>query len=443
MKLEFSRRREQIFEQLGEAVLIVPGAPVAVRNNDVEHDYRQSSDLQYVSGFVEPHSVAVLKGGASPKFYLFVQKRDPEREIWDGRRAGPEGAQRDFGADEAFEIEQLESKLVELLENTTRLYYRLGVDSAFDRKIIRILARVRQKERRGIGYPTEIVDLSQILHEMRLFKSNLEIECMEKALEITGAGHAALMAMAAPGKFEYELEAELNHVFRQRGCERHAYSPIVGSGPNATILHYRENNRCLEDGDLVLVDAGCEYGYYASDITRTFPANGRFTAPQRELYELVLEAQLAAIAATKPGTTLGEIHDAAVRVTAAGLIKLGLLKGTLEKVLEDKLYLAFFMHKTSHYLGMDVHDVGAYQVQGKPRTLAANMVITVEPGLYVAAEPGLVPEKYRELYEAVPDRYRGIGIRIEDDVLVTANGSRVLSPMIPKTVEDVEAACRG
>lgn len=443
MKSQFASRRERIFEKLGSAVLIVPGAKVAVRNNDVDHDYRQSSDLQYVSGFVEPHSVAVLKGGTEPKFYLFVQKRDPEREIWDGRRAGLEGACTEFGADVSLEIGELETKLVELLENTERIYCRLGVDPDFDQTVLRVLTRVRQKERRGIGYPTEIVDCAVILHEMRLFKDRAEIETMEKAIEITRAGHAALMAEAAPGKFEYELEAVLNQVFRQRGAERHAYSPIVGSGPNATILHYRENNRRLADGDLVLVDAGSEYGYYASDITRTFPANGRFSAAQRELYELVLRAQLAAIEASKPGASLGEIHDAAVNVIAAGLLELGLLQGELPKIIEDKEYQAFFMHKTSHYLGMDVHDVGAYSVAGEARRIAPDMVITVEPGVYVAAEVGLVPEKYREIYAKVPERYRGIGIRIEDDVLITAEGCRVLSQAIPKTVEGIEQACRG
>jgi len=443
MKSQFASRRERIFDKLGGAVLIVPGAKVAVRNNDVDHDYRQSSDLQYVSGFVEPHSVAVLKGGKEPKFYLFVQKRDPEREIWDGRRAGLEGACTEFGADVSLEIGELETKLVELLENTERIYCRLGIDPDFDQTVLRVLTRVRQKERRGIGYPTEIVDCAVILHEMRLFKDQAEIELMEKAIEITRAGHAALMAEAAPGKFEYELEAALNQVFRQRGAERHAYSPIVGSGPNSTILHYRENNRRLADGDLVLVDAGSEYGYYASDITRTFPANGRFSAAQRELYELVLRAQLAAIEASKPGASLAEIHDAAVNVIAAGLLELGLLQGELAKIIEDKLYQAFFMHKTSHYLGMDVHDVGAYSLAGEARRMAPDMVITVEPGVYVAAEVGLVPEKYREIYAKVPERYRGIGIRIEDDVLITAEGCRVLSQAIPKTVEGIEQACRG
>jgi Xaa-Pro aminopeptidase len=441
MSSPFEIRRARLLESLSDAVLLLPSSPVALRNNDVEHEYRQSSDLYYLSGFTEPHSLGVLRGGESPNFLLFVKPRDPEREIWDGRRAGLSGACSRFGADKAHSIDDLAAELPKLLENRRRVYHRLGVDPAFDAQLIAALGAVRARERRGVRAPVELVDLTELVHELRVHKDASEVLSMRHAVGITGQAHAQVMARATPGATESELEAELLHVFRRAGAERAAYPSIVGSGPNTTILHYRENNRTLEDGDLVLVDAGCEWQYTASDITRTFPANGRFSGPQRALYELVLEAQLEAIAAVKPGVTQLDVHQAAVRTISQGLVDLGLLRESLERVLEEQLYQAFFMHKTSHYLGMDVHDVGAYFSEGKPRPLEPGMVITVEPGVYVSAEEELVPQKYRELFALVASQYRGIGIRIEDDVLVTEAGAEVLSAAIVKSVADVEHAC--
>jgi Xaa-Pro aminopeptidase len=430
MKPHFAERRQRVLAALGRAALLVPSTPVAIRNNDVEHDYRQDSDLYYLTGFDEPESVLVLRPERDEKYSLFVRQRDPEREVWDGVRAGVEGAVADFGADEAFPIGELAEKLPVLLENVERLYYRLGRDRRFDDVVLSAIDRVRARAKFGISWPVEIVDPIAILHELRRIKEKDELDLMRKAVEITTEAHVAAMAKAAPGVYEYEIEAVIQNVFRRQGSERPAYGSIVGSGPNATVLHYRRNDRRLEDGDLLLIDAGCEYGYYASDVTRTFPVNGKFSAPQRAIYEVVLRAQLASIEATKPGATLEQIHDASVKVIAQGLIDLGLLEGSFDEAVEKQTYKRFYMHRTSHYLGMDVHDVGRYFVEGKPRPLDTGVVITVEPGIYVA-----------ENAEGVPEQYRGIGVRIEDDVLVTPEGHSVLTAAIPKTVDDVERAC--
>jgi len=430
MKPQFAERRQRAFAALGRAALLVPSTPVAIRNNDVEHDYRQDSDLYYLTGFDEPDSVLLLRPERDKKYSLFVRPRDPEREVWDGARAGVDGAVGDFGADEAFPIGELAEKLPVLLENVERLYYRLGRDRRFDDVVLSAIDRVRARAKFGVSWPVEIVDPISILHELRRIKEKDELDLMRKAVEITTEAHVAAMAKAAPGVYEYEVEAVIQNVFRRHGSERPAYGSIVGSGPNATVLHYRRNDRRLEDGDLLLIDAGCEYRYYASDVTRTFPVNGKFSAPQRAIYEIVLQAQLASIEATQPGATLEQIHDASVRVISQGLIDLGLLEGTLDEVIEKQSYKRFYMHRTSHYLGMDVHDVGRYFVDGKPRPLDTGVVITVEPGIYVA-----------ENAEGVPEPYRGIGVRIEDDVLVTPEGHSVLTAAIPKTVDDVERAC--
>ena len=427
----YAERRQALLRQVPRTVFVVPSAPVAIRNNDVEHEYRQDSDLHYLTGFDEPESVLVLSTEhPDHRAVLFVRPRDPEREVWDGARAGVEGAVRDFGVDAAFPIGELESRLPDYLANHDRLIYRIGRDRSFDDKVLAALDAVRVRARRGVICPTQIIDPAISLHEKRLLKSDEEIAAMRKAAAITRDAHLGAMHLARPGRYEYEVEALLREVFRKNGSERPAYQPIVGSGPNATVLHYRSNARRMEPGDLLLIDAGCEYDYYASDVTRTFPVGGKFTEPQRAIYQLVLDAQLAAIGATRPGKTLDEVHRVALETIVDGLIALGLLSGSRQKNIDENLYRPFFMHRTSHYLGMDVHDVGAYYRESKPRPLAAGMVITIEPGIYIASTN-----------DTVPPQYRGIGVRIEDDLLITPDGSNNLTSDIPKTVDELERAC--
>jgi Xaa-Pro aminopeptidase len=431
MFAHFSERRRKVIDAIGSGVLLLPSTPTAIRNNDVEHDFRQDSDLYYLSGFEEPNCALVLSGSAEQAFTLFVRPRDPEREVWDGARAGVEGAVADFGADAAFPIGDLSAKLPELLKTSSRLFYRLGRDRSFDDIVLRAIDRARFLSRRGGLWPTEIVDPATVVHEMRVLKSEQELMLMRRAIEISGEGHVEAMARSKPGMYEYEVDGLLAACFRRNGSARPAYGSIVGSGPNATVLHYRGNDRRMRDGDLLLIDAGCEYGYYASDITRTFPVNGRFTKEQRALYDIVLEAQLAAIDAVLPGATFESVHDVALRIIARGLHDLGIVREGIEETLAENRYKPYFMHRTGHYLGMDVHDVGAYYRQGAPRPLQPGMVVTVEPGIYVGAA------------SEAPEAYRGIGIRIEDDVLVTATGAEVLSQAIPKHTDEIERVCTG
>jgi Xaa-Pro aminopeptidase len=400
------------------------------RNNDVEHEWRQDSDFHYLSGFDEPDSVLVLRGGAEPRFVLFVRPRDAEREAWDGPRAGVDGAVADFGADAAHPIAELGERLPELLGGVESVYYRLGRERGNDDVVLRALDGVRRLARKGVACPRAIVDPVVALHEQRLVKTPEEIERMQRAALITEAGHREVMAGTRAGMFEYEAEALLRGAFRRGGAERHAYPPIVGSGPNATILHYRKNDRRMQDGDLLLVDAGCEYDYYASDVTRTFPVSGTFTAAQRAVYQVVLDAQLAAISAARPGATVDDVHAVACRALTSGLIELGIVEGPLDKAMDEERYKPWYMHRTSHWLGMDVHDVGVYFIAGKPRALLPGMVITVEPGLYFGAAD-----------ERVRPELRGIGIRIEDDVLVTEAEPQNLTASIPKQIDAVEQAC--
>ncbi len=415
---------------MGDGVAVIPSAPEAIRNHDVEHPFRQSSDLYYLTGFDEPEAVLVLTAEHEEhRTVLFVRPRNKEREIWDGPRAGVDGAVADFDVDAAFPIDELAKRLPDYLANIRRLHYRVGEDPAFDAKVMACLNTLRGKERKGVRAPTEIVDPAVDLHEMRLHKSAAEIKAMKQAAHITGLAHQKAMQMAAPGKYEYEIEAELMHTFRVNGAARAAYESIVGSGPNATILHYVLNSREMESGDLLLIDAGCEYEYYASDVTRTFPVSGKYSSEQRAVYELVLRAQKSAIDAVRPGATLTDVHDTAVRVLVEGLVDLGLLEGAVNDLIEEKKYEPFYMHRTSHWLGMDVHDVGAYHSNGEARPLEPGFVLTVEPGLYIAVDA------------EVDDKWRGIGVRIEDDVLVTKAGHEVLTAHIPKEVDDVEAAC--
>jgi Xaa-Pro aminopeptidase len=428
---EFAERRKQLLDAMGDGVALFPSAPLALRNHDVDHPYRQDSDLHYLTGFDEPESLLVLTNQHDEhQSVLFVRPRKREREIWDGPRAGVEGAVEHFGVDTAFPIDELEKRLPDYLGNVERLHYRLAKNDEFDSKLFDCLNLLRRGGRRGVTSPEVIVDSSVHLHEMRLRKSAHELDTMRKAAAITEEAHLRAMALAKAGLHEYELDAELIHIYRKHGCERPAYESIVGSGPNATILHYRAGNRVMNDGELVLIDAGCEHDYYASDVTRTFPVNGTFSDEQRAIYELVLRAQEEAIAAVEPGVTLEALHDGAVRVITEGLVDIGLLAGDVDTLIEEKKYEAFYMHRTSHWLGMDVHDVGRYFVDGKHRPLEEGFVLTVEPGIYIAADA-----------EGVDERWRGIGVRIEDDVVVTKGGSEVLTAGVPKSVADIEAAC--
>jgi Xaa-Pro aminopeptidase len=430
----FAKRRASFSEAMakagpGEAVAILPAAPVFARNSDVDHDFRQDSDLFYMTGFDEPQSALVLNA-SDKKSTLFLRPRDPDREIWDGPRAGVDGAKQTFGADESHVIRDLEEQLPKLLQNKRRLYFRLGRDRAFDDEVLRAIDRTRARARHGFSWPTEIIDPGEILHEMRLFKDAADLEAMKRAAAITKEAHIRAMAQARAGMNECEVEAMLLQTFRKHGSERPAYHSIVGSGANATILHYVTNNREMKGGELLLIDAGCEYGYFASDVTRTFPIGGKFSREQQAIYELVLEAQLEGIAQTRAGATVDGIHKTCVEVTTRGLVRLGLLEGEVEKLIETEAYKPFFMHRTSHWLGMDVHDVGRYYIDGKPRALEPGMVLTVEPGIYIGRD-----------YDKVPAEWRGIGVRIEDDVLVTDGDPLNLTAEIPKSVAELERAC--
>jgi Xaa-Pro aminopeptidase len=428
----FSERRARLISAMDPGVLVVFSTPAAIRNNDVEHEYRQSSDFFYLTGFDEPESVLVLSSVAEQdKLVLFVRPRDPERETWDGRRAGVEGAKAEFGADAAYPIAELSARLPELLLGASDLHYSLGRHREQDDVLLGALDGARRRGRRGPTYPTRIVDGEVLLHEQRLFKRAEEIEIMRRAARISGEAHLEAMRRAQPGMNECEIDALFRGIFRRAGCERPAYEPIVGSGPNATILHYRRNNRVMQDGELLLIDAGCELEYYASDVTRTFPVNGRFSPEQRAIYELVLRAQDAAILKAQVGATLDEVHTTSADVITRGLIELGLIEGPPEQALTEQRYKTYYMHKCSHWLGMDVHDVGSYYHAGKGRPLLPGMVLTVEPGIYIP-----------EHASGGAERYRGIGVRIEDDVLVTESGNDVLTAHIPRTVDAVERACQ-
>ncbi|MBK9071325.1 MAG: aminopeptidase P N-terminal domain-containing protein [Myxococcales bacterium] len=420
-------------KQIGnDAAAVFCARPERVRSHDTEYAFRQHSDVLYLSGFAEPEAVLVLRpGAASEKFVMFVRPRDPEMETWNGRRAGLEGARERFGADAAYPFSELGAKLGELICNVEELHYQLGEDAAMDALIASNIAVLRRSEKRGKRPPRAVVDPRSSLHELRLIKGPDEVTLLQKAADNTAEAHLAAMRLEAPGCWEHELEAVINYTFRRRGGSGGGYNSIVGAGVNATILHYIENNTCLRDGDLVLIDAGCEVEGYTADVTRTWPASGTFTAPQRELYDVVLAAQLAAIAMARPGATIEAIHQHTIARLTEGMVKLGLLAGPLQARIDDKSFRKYYMHGTSHWLGMDVHDVGAYTIAGTPRPLAPGMVITVEPGLYVAADD-----------DTAPAAYRGLGIRIEDDILITADGNVNLTAAIPKTVADVEAACR-
>jgi Xaa-Pro aminopeptidase len=418
---------------MGEgAIAIVPAAPMRVRNRDVEYPYRQDSDLLYLTGFPEPEAVAVLiPGRRQAQYVLFCRDRDPEQETWHGRRAGQKGAVERYGADDAFPITDMDEILPGLLERRDRIYYTLGQEADFDRRLMGWINQIRSKVRAGSHPPHEFISLDYVLHDMRLYKSRAEIAAMKKAAAISIAAHRRAMRLCRPGMMEYQIEAELLHEFRRGGTEP-AYPSIVGGGANACILHYTENASQLIEGDLLLIDAGAEYQGYASDITRTFPVNGRFRPAQRELYELVLEAQYAAIEQVRPGNHWNDPHDAAVKVITRGLVKLGLLSGRTPRLIRDGEYRRFYMHRTGHWLGLDVHDVGDYRVGEQWRLLEPGMVLTVEPGIYVPAHS-----------KGIPRRWWDIGVRIEDDVLVTRDGHQVLSQDLAKEPDEIEAMVGG
>jgi Xaa-Pro aminopeptidase len=426
---EFARRRRQLMRLMGrDSIAVLPAAPVRHRNNDVEYPYRQDSDFHYLTGFGEPEAVAVLvPGRPQAEYILFVRERDPARESWDGRRAGPAGAARDFGADDAFPISDIDEILPGLLENRTRVYYTMGAYADFDQRVVSWVNGLRTQARNGRHPPQEFAALDHVLHDMRLYKSRQELELMREAARISARAHLRVMRFCRPGLTEYQVMAELLHEFRRHNADT-AYAPIVGGGANSCVLHYRDNDQPLADGELLLVDAGCELGSYASDITRTLPINGRFTSEQRAVYEVVLEANRAAIAQVRPGNHWNEPHEAAVKVITQGLIKLGLLKGRLASLIRSGAYRRFFMHRTGHWLGLDVHDVGDYKIADEWRVLEPGMTLTVEPGIYLPAGA-----------RGVPRRFRNIGIRIEDDVLVTRRGAEVLSARAPKDPDQIEA----
>ena len=427
---EFSSRRKKLIEQMGSnSIAILPSAPVRVRNRDVDYPFRQGSDFYYLTGFVEPDSVLVLiPGREHGESILFCKERDITKELWDGVITGPERAMDMVGVDDAFPIGDIDDILPNMIEGTKKVFYSMGLDAPFDSRVMEWINVIRSKVRNGAHPPGEFVALEHFLHDMRLFKSAQEIKVMAKAAKISAKAHKRAMEACKPGKFEYQLEAEITHTFMDAGSRSAAYPSIIGSGDNGCILHYIDNASELTSGDLVLIDAGCELDYYASDITRTFPVNGCFTEEQKALYQTVLNAQNAAISAVKPGNHWNHPHEAAVRAIVEGLVEHGLLKGDVETLIEEESYKPFYMHRTGHWIGMDVHDVGEYKVGGEWRVLEPGMALTVEPGLYIAPS-----------CEDVEPRWRGIGIRIEDDVVVTKDGVRILSEGAPKEISEIEA----
>jgi Xaa-Pro aminopeptidase len=437
--MDYAARRARLAAQMQPgAVAVLPTAPEAIRNGDTEYPYRHDSHFHYLTGFTEPESALVLvaaNGDAPARAILFCREKHPEREIWDGYRYGPEAARTAFAFDEAYPIGELDARLPGLLSNAPALYYALAANAALDARVQGWVKAVRDKSRSGVTAPGAFRDLLPLVDEMRLVKDADEQALMLRAGQISGQAHARAMRAARPGLFEYELEAELLYEFRRNGAQFPAYTPIVASGANACVLHYIANNRRMEDGELVLIDAGCELDGYASDITRTFPVNGRFSPAQRALYELVLAAQDAAFAAIAPGRPYSAMHEAALGVLTQGMLDLGLIDkrryGSVEDAIADKAHVAFYMHGTGHWLGMDVHDVGAYRDLARPekpsRPLAAGMTLTVEPGIYVRPADG------------VPEQFWNIGIRIEDDVVVSADGYTILTAAAPKSVAEIES----
>ena len=448
----FQRRRERLAKEMQDGVAILPSAPVAHRNGDVSHEYRQNSDFYYMTGFEEPESLAlIIKQGSDLKFVLFVPKRDKEMEIWHGRRAGPEGATSQFRADEAFTLDEIDAKVPDYLKNLQRVYVHFGDDAKFDERVMNWMNRVRAMKRTGVNAPTELHDTSGIIHEMRLIKTDDDIKQMREAGRISAEAHCAGMRGTRPDVWEYQVQAEIEYEFRTQGSPRNGYPSIVATGNNANCLHYHENNQQCKDGQLILVDAGCECGMYSADITRTWPVNGVFSDAQKEVYNWVLKAQMEAIERCRVGFTFREVHDRAVEIITEGLVAMGLLEGDPAEIIaaqkkwdddvkdkkvdpkkdadkKPRTYREFYMHNTGHWLGMDVHDVGRYKQGDDWTPLKPGHYLTVEPGIYINADRDDVPEKYK-----------GIGVRIEDDILVTADAPENMTSGVPRTTEDIEA----
>lgn len=427
----FKRRRQALLNQLPvNSVAVIAGAEMHSRNSDVEYPFRQDSSFYYFTGFNEPDAVAVIKHTelGHGEYVLFCQDKDPELEIWTGYRTGPEGCKREYGADEAWPIDDLDDEIERLLDGTETLFYLMGSDEGLDAQVQRWLNGIRSRARKGAVEPKKLCQLASIISEMRLFKQSEEVEVIRQVCELSAEAHIRAMEYCKPGVYEYQLEAEITHHFASGGCRQSAYPSIVGGGKNACILHYTENDQPLNAGDLVLIDAGAEMDYYAADITRTFPVDGRFGEEQKAIYELVLKAQEACIALCVPGTGWDELHQRSVDVLVEGLIELGLLSGDKETLIADEEYRRFYMHRIGHWLGMDVHDVGEHKIDGEWRNLESGMLLTVEPGIYIAPDD-----------ETVEERWRGIGVRIEDNVLITAQGHEVLTVKVPKTVAEIEA----
>ena len=429
---DFQERRDRLAEEMGpHSIAIIATSPVAMRNRDADYKFRADSSFFYLTGFAEPEAVAVIETFESIDegytYSLFCRERNREMEIWNGYRAGVDGAVDDYEADEAYAIDLLDEEIIEKLLDKQKLFYRIGQQADFDARVAKWIAEANGESRRGTSAPANVIQLDRILDEMRLHKSEKEIKLMQLASNISSEAHTRAMQTVRPGMMEYALEAEINYIFGKNGCVP-AYNSIVGGGANACILHYVENDKALNDGDLVLIDAACEYQLYASDITRTFPVNGKFSPEQKALYELILKAQLAAIDAVRIGNSYKEPHHVAVRIMVEGLVELGLMKGDIEEIIRNESFRQFYMHGTGHWLGMDVHDVGSYKIEGEWRAYEEGMTVTVEPGLYIAPDD-----------ETVDAKWRGIGIRIEDDVVVTKDGPRVLTAAVVKTVEEIEA----
>ncbi|PCK09550.1 MAG: Xaa-Pro aminopeptidase [Alteromonadaceae bacterium] len=429
-KKEFAQRRKSLMAMMEpDSIAIIPSGCEKTRSRDTDFPFRQDNDFYYLSGFDEPEAViALIPGRKHGEVVFFCREKDKEKEIWDGYRAGPEGACDDYAADDAFPISDIDDILPGLIEGRVRVYYAMGKDSEFDGRVMAWINTIRAKVRSGAIPPGEFLDLDHFLHDMRLFKSDTELRIMAKAAAISAAAHCRAMRVCKPGVYEYQLEAEISHACAMDGGRHAAYNTIVGGGDNACILHYVENSAKLKKGDLVLIDAGCEYQHYASDITRTFPVSGHFNKEQKAIYQIVLDAQEAALTFVKPGNHWNEPHDASVKVIIEGLLALGLLDGDVESVIEDKSYKAFYMHRIGHWLGMDVHDVGDYKVGGEWRVLESGMVMTVEPGIYISPSN-----------KSVDKKWRGIGVRIEDDVAVSDDGYTLLSGDAPKTISEIEA----
>ena len=419
------------------SVAIIPAAREAVRSHDTNYRYRQNSDFFYLTGFEEPDAIAVIAPAKEKRLTLFVRPRDLEQEIWNGYRAGVEGAVADYSADEAFPINEFDAKLPAILDGPSVLYYAFGHSTPeMDQKIIRQLTLMRESNRKPLEPPATIVDPTSILHEMRVLKTADEVEIMQRAADIAAEAHVEAMKAIRPGMMEYEVEAMLEAYFRKHGAAGSSYTSIVGAGGNATVLHYIDNKDELRSGDLLLVDAGAEYKGYASDITRTFPINGKFSQAQREIYDLVFKTQTSCVDMVRPGVRLEDLKTHSIEMLTEGMVELGLLKGDPQKLIAEKKYMQFYMHNLGHYLGIDVHDAGRYYFKGESRPAEVGMVMTIEPGLYISPDTSRIPEGFNK---DIPEKYVGIGVRIEDDVLVTENGARVLTHKVPKDPKEIEA----